>query len=112
MTERKRTKTEERSHIEMMIELNEMERWIKDHTTREKLIPPDWSTAKMDTLAPVTPEKAKVTLRLGKRTVTFFRKMGTGWHERMNAVLRTYMLALISKHIEGEFDRDWKGDLI
>jgi len=30
----------------------------------------------------------------------------------MNAVLRAYMHAVISKEIERRGDRDWKGDLI
>jgi hypothetical protein len=30
----------------------------------------------------------------------------------MNAVLRAYMLAVISKEIERRGDRDWKGELI
>ena len=42
----------------------------------------------------------------------WFRGMGHGYQARMNAVLRSLMLAVISKEILLRGDRDWKGDEI
>ena len=42
----------------------------------------------------------------------WFQGMGHGYQARMNAVLRTYMLALLSKEILGRGDKDWKHDEI
>jgi hypothetical protein len=38
--------------------------------------------------------------------------MGHGYQARMNAVLRTYMLAMVSKEIRARADLDWKGEPI
>ena len=110
MTDRKRTRQQERDYKRLLLELHDQERWFKDFELRQTLLPKDWH--KMDRIAPVTPEKVRLTLRVDKETVTFFRKMGSGWHARVNAVLRAYMLSVISKEVEGTLDRDWKGDAI
>jgi hypothetical protein len=44
--------------------------------------------------------------------VAWFRALGRGYQPRMNAVLRAYMHAVISKEVERAGDRDWKGDVI
>ncbi|MEM8788597.1 MAG: BrnA antitoxin family protein [Pseudomonadota bacterium] len=108
MTERKRTKAEDRAYVEMLINLNEQKVWFENFELKEEFLPRDWQ--KMDSLAPTVPEKTKVTLRIDAATVRFFKAMGTGWHDRMNRVLQTYMQARLSKEIERRTDRDWLGD--
>jgi len=44
--------------------------------------------------------------------VAWFRGLGRGYQPRMNAVLRAYMHAVLSKEIERPGDRDWKGEMI
>ena len=106
--DRKRTRTQEAAYTELMLELAEQERWVADLHRRQMLIPDAWH--EMDTLSPVAPKQAKLTLRIDADTLRWFRGMGRGWHGRMAAVLRSYMLAVVSKEIEGTLDSDWKGD--
>ena len=106
--ERKRTRTQEIAYTELMLQLVEQERWVDDMRRRRTLIPDAWH--EMEKLSPVAPRQAKLTLRIDADTLRWFRGMGRGWHGRMAAVLRSYMLAVASKEIEGALDRDWKGD--
>ena len=39
----------------------------------------------------------------------FFRTMGQGYQARMNAVLRAYMLAILSRAIPSKKNEDWMG---
>jgi len=107
-TERKRTRNQEIAYTELMLELVEQERWMDDYRRRQTLIPAAWH--EMETLSPIAPKQAKLTLRIDADTLRWFRGMGRGWHARMAAVLRSYMLSVVSKEIEGALDRDWKGD--
>jgi hypothetical protein len=43
--------------------------------------------------------------------VRWFRGLGTGYQARMNAVLRTYMHAAISKEIVLQRDEGWSRDI-
>ena len=110
MSDRKRSKTEERSFAQMIdelgVQLNEIERM----ELRDRLIPLGWH--KVEKLAPVKPKKTKLNLPLDEDMVTWFRGLGRGYQPRMNAVLRAYMHAVIAKEIARSGDRDWKGDVI
>ena len=53
---------------------------------------------------PAVPKKVKVTLRLDEDVVAFFRAMGMGHLSRMNAVLRTFMLARLAGLVTGPED--------
>jgi hypothetical protein len=61
---------------------------------------------------PVRPRKTKLTVGLDADMVDWFRLMGEGWHGRMEAVLRAFMLAVQSKEIHTERDYDWRGRLL
>ena len=66
----------------------ELERLIADDPD-ERDIEWDWSTARL-----VMPEpKAHLTLRVDQDVLAFFKGDGAGYQTRINAVLRTYMLA-------------------
>ena len=60
---------------------------------------------------PVRPRKSRITLSLDADMVDWFRLM-EGWHTRMNAVLRVFMLAVQSKEIHTDRDYDWRGRLL
>ena len=108
MTDRMRTNAQERAHVKMMIELDRMERDIADARLRGALIPRDWD--RLETEAPVRPRKKKVTVALDEDVAAWFRRLGAGYHGRINAVLRTYMLALVSKEVLSAGDRNRHGD--
>lgn len=50
---------------------------------------------------PVVPGKRQVTIRLDEDVLAFFRAMGAGYLTRINAVLRTFMLARLAGVVTG-----------
>jgi hypothetical protein len=52
----------------------------------------------------IQPPKRSVTLRVDEDVIKFFRAMGQGHLTRMNAVLRTFMLARLAEVVKGEED--------
>ena len=110
MEDRLRTIAQERAHLEMMMELERQERNWRDIQLRHSLIPADWH--KLERTAPVRPRRKKVTVALDEDVARWFHGLGAGYHGRINAVLRTYMLALISKTVLSQGDKDRHGDEI
>lgn len=110
MEDRLRTNAQERAHVELMIELEKQAADWRDLQLRRSLIPADWG--KLETTAPVRPRKKKVTVALDADVARWFQGLGAGYHGRINAVLRTYMLALISKAVLSQSDKDRHGDEI
>lgn len=110
MTERKRTKRQERSYAELLAELHELEAWNNDRKLKERMIPDEWYH--LDRNVPCRPRKTRITAAFDADMVRWYRGLGHGYQARMNAVLRAYMLAVVSKEIEQLGDRDYKGDPI
>jgi uncharacterized protein (DUF4415 family) len=110
MIEPRRSKAEERSYAALLRELHELEAWNRDRKLKERMIPPDWR--RLEQAAPTRPRKTRITAAFDADVVRWYRGLGHGYQARMNAVLRAYMLAVISKEIERRGDRDWKGELI
>lgn len=108
MEERRRSNAQERAHLELMMELERQEQDWRDLRLRRSLIPEDWG--KLETTAPVRPRRKKVTVALDEDVARWFRGLGAGYHRRINAVLRTYMLALVSKEVLSLGDRNRHGD--
>ena len=108
MEDRMRTNARERAHVKMMIELDRQERDIADARLRRALIPADWDRLKTE--APVRPRRKQVTVALDEEVARRFKGLGERWHGRINAVLRTCMLALVSKEVLSAGDRDRHGD--
>ncbi len=108
MEERLRTIAQERAYVDLMIELEKQAQDWRDVKLRRSLIPAEWG--KLETTAPVRPRKKKVTVALDADVARWFAGLGAGYHGRINAVLRTYMLALISKEVLGRGDKDRHGD--
>ena len=59
-------------------------------------LPADWS----DIDGRPVPERDRLTLRVDRDVAKFYRAMGRGYQERMNRVLRGYMLARLAELIE------------
>lgn len=110
MNERKRTKAEERAYAAAMTELYDLEIWQAQRKLRDKHVPAEWHTLAKDT--PTRPKKERVTAAYDADMVKWYRSLGHGYQARMNKVLRTYMLLVISKEIASAGDLDWKGDPI
>ena len=109
MTERKRTKDEMRKHIEMLGHCMDVQADMKEAHVKGLIIPKEWADVSG---IPPMPGKDRITIRLDKDVVKWFKHLGPGYQRRMNVVLRIYMLSTLSKELEGAFDRDWKGDPI
>ncbi len=110
MSREKRTKAEERAHTELLLELSEAELWMREFRLKEAFVPGDW--AELDKSAPTRPPQSEVTLMLDKDLVKWFRVLGDKWDQRINSVLRIYMLSVISREVESRGNLDWKGDEI
>ena len=110
MTERKRSKPEERNYAALLMELEEMEKAHRDRELKRRMLPGAWH--KVEREVPVRPKKIRVTAAYDEELVKWFRAMGHNYQARMNAVLRAYMLAMKSREIVSYKDRDWKGDEI
>jgi len=110
MTGRRRNLEQERANNKLMMELEELEIFVRHLKLKEALIPPDWHRIERE--VPVRPRKTKITAAFDADLVRWFRAMGHGYQARMNAVLKTFMLALISKEILSQGDKDWKHDEI
>jgi uncharacterized protein (DUF4415 family) len=111
VTERKRTKTEERAYAELhdtLLDLQEVRYEMKLHFEHMKLENMPWSWGDVEDL-PVRKRKLRITAAFDADVVKFFRVMGNGYQARMNMVLRCYMLGIISRHIDSKKNRDWMG---
>jgi uncharacterized protein (DUF4415 family) len=108
LDERRRTVAQERAHLEMMMELERQAADWRDLKLRMSLIPAEW--ASLERTAPTRPRRKKVTVALDADVARWFHGLGEGYHRRINSVLRTYMLALISKEVLSAGDRDRHGD--
>ena len=108
--ERMRTIAQEKAHLEMMRELMILEVDVRDWKLRQALIPAEWHA--IETTAPVRPKRKKVTLALDEDMLKWFQGLGEGYHRRINAVLRTFMLALISKEVLSLDDTNRHGEEI
>lgn len=103
-----RTVREERSYVEMIGTLTELQTWFNQYKLKEAVIPAEWN--RIEAANPVRPPQKVVSVRLDEDVARWFRSMGLGHQRRMNAVLRAYMLATISRVIESKKNLDWKGD--
>jgi uncharacterized protein (DUF4415 family) len=110
MLDRKRSKTEERSFARMLADLESQEADFERFKRTQRLVPPGWHS--VERRAEIKPKKTKLTVTLDADMVAWFRALGRGYQPRMNAILRAYMHAVISKEIEQKGDLDWRGDVI
>ncbi|MBP7002350.1 BrnA antitoxin family protein [Amaricoccus sp.] len=110
MEDRLRTIAQEQAYLKMMMALDDLKVDVADSRLRQALIPADWD--KLERVAPTRPRRKKVTVALDADVAKWFHDLGEGYHRRINAVLRTYMFALISKEVLGQGDRDRRGNEI
>ncbi len=109
MADRKRSKEEMRKHVEMLRHCMDVQSELQEAHLKGLIIPKEWAEVSG---IPAMPGKERITIRLDKDVVKWFKHLGPGYQRRVNTVLRIYMLSTLSKELEGAFDRDWKGDPI
>lgn len=112
VAERKRTKAEERAFAELQDVLAELEMIRVDMTLRYQRLrfdnmPLDW--ASVEVANPVRPKKTRITAAYDADVARFFQSMGNGYQARMNAVLRCYMLGILSRELSCKKNEDWMG---
>ncbi|MEM9797984.1 MAG: BrnA antitoxin family protein [Pseudomonadota bacterium] len=101
----------QREHMnEMMAAMARFEWDMHDTVARAGRLPPEWREIWEGRGAP----KERVTLRLDRDVVRFFRSMGDGYGPRMNAILRAFMQARLAGLIEHgdlteKYREDWMG---
>lgn len=115
MTERKRSKAEERAFAQLndaLFDLDEIRREMELSFRRRRFdnVPNAW--ASVEDRHPVRPKKVRINATYDADVAGFFRSMGQGYQARMNAVLRAYMLAIQSREISSKKNEDWMGNEI
>lgn len=112
MAERKRSKREELAYAELQDKLRELDQIRLEMTlVYERLkfdnLPMAW--AGIEDAVPCRPKRVRITALYDEDVARFFRSMGQGYQARMNAVLRAYMLALVSRAVKSKRHEDWMG---
>ncbi|MCK0120105.1 BrnA antitoxin family protein [Loktanella sp. F6476L] len=94
MPPKKMTATDQKRYAEMVQVASET-LWDFRHPDFVKsILPREWSDIPLDAV----PEKVRITLRVDTDVAKFFRKLGRGvYQDRMNTVLRTFMLARLTE---------------
>ena len=94
MPPKKMTATDQKRYAEMVQVASET-LWDFRHPDFVKsILPREWSDIPLDAV----PEKVRITLRVDADVAKFFRKLGRGvYQDRMNTVLRTFMLARLTE---------------
>ncbi|MDF1726605.1 MAG: BrnA antitoxin family protein [Sulfitobacter sp.] len=94
----------QREHFNYYLDLMRQIEWDLHHEIlAEKRIPEAWHRIAR---AKGVSEKERVTLRIEGDVLKFFRRMGTGYQQRMNDVLAAWMHGRIAGLIEGPDTED------
>ncbi len=96
MTTKKQTETAFHQLAQVMRDLEGDLGWRLKDSPR---IPAAWHEIAQERIQPL---KRPVTLRIDEDVIKFFRAMGQGHLTRMNAVLRTFMLARLAEVVKAQ----------
>ena len=114
MTERRRSKAEERAYAALrpaLAELNALEALIRrEYEKQLEALPTAWGAVEAE--VPVRPVKVRIIATYDADVARFFRGLGHGYQARMNAVLRAYMLAVQARVVRNRRNEDWLGNEI
>ena len=108
--ERKRTPKERMAEAAYNAALRQLQRDREEVLLRLDTVPAEWFM--LDERAPVRPKRKRVTLLMDADALAWYRSLGDGYQGRINAVLRAYMLGVVSKAIDVPGSRDKAGVLI
>lgn len=94
-----KAEAERRAHYHALAEsLRDLELDIRWGLAGTERLPAEWSTI---AATPATHRKRAMTMRVDEPVLAFFKAMGPGYQRRMNAVLRAFMHARLSKMVGG-----------
>lgn len=108
MAGRKPPKAQQDAAYEAQLVELQLEMEMRSLQRRGLLIPPEWGE---EARRPKAFEQEDITIALDEDIVKWFRAKGPDYAMRMNRVLRLFMLHTISGALQGEWDRDWSGQL-
>jgi len=104
--DRKPTKAESRELAKLLSQIEQTNEDVRLSHAITKLVPDGWRRS--HERAPCQPKTAKMTIRLEADVLAWYRKLGRGYQNRINEVLRAYMHAMNAKLVEQPGDRDWQ----
>lgn len=110
MTGRAKTKEEEMSHSEFMALVRRDLREADHIIAHLEEVPQGWWG--MEARYPPNREKERVTIRVDKDVMEYFRLHGRGYQAKMNEVMRAYVLARIAKVVTAPGEKSVDGDLL
>lgn len=87
--------------------LEALERWNAERALKARGLPEAW-----DALAwahPAEPAKLPMTLTLAPEVLAWYEALGPDYADRINAVLRLYMLGVQAREIATPEQFDWRG---
>ncbi len=90
-----------------LTELRQTTLEVEKYLNMQEFLPEGWASLEREN--PTYPHKKQVTFRVDEDVLKWFRNMGQGYQARINAVLRLYMLARVSKTVEtfDEMEPEW-----
>ena len=95
------TKIQKTARVGLFTDLKDLQDSLKDIWV-DLSIPDDWDYLEHN--FPIQKKKIKVTLYLDEDMLRWFRKLGKGYHARINAILRIYWRGLISGDVRSYTD--------
>ena len=95
--------TKQEAQARMYQELRELQSDLAEHWL-ERSLPEDWQG--LDTTQPLRQVKERVTIRLDADMVRWFRRLGPGYGQRLNRVLRVYWMALLAGQVKSHWDEE------
>ncbi|WP_209426619.1 BrnA antitoxin family protein [Pararhodobacter sp. SW119] len=99
MTRMTKAVAAERAHYHHLADtMKDLERALNRGLREGGFIPEEWQAVAQ---AAPEPRRTKMTIRLDEDVVRFFRLMGINFHGRINQVLRAFMLARLSRALNG-----------
>jgi uncharacterized protein (DUF4415 family) len=94
----KRTRGEAKNVYYVVEAMQRLEYDLHTHLNHLRRIPLEWETIHRER----TYHKTRITMRVDRDVLKFFRSLGPGYQPRINDVLRAFMHARLSGLIDGE----------
>lgn len=95
--------SKQEAQAEMYRELRDLQNDLAEHWL-ERSLPEDWQG--LETSQPLPRVKDRVTIRLDADMLRWFRRLGPGYGQRINRVLRLYWMALLSGQVKSHWDEE------
>jgi uncharacterized protein (DUF4415 family) len=97
------TQSKQEAQARMFSELRALQHDLTENWL-DRSLPAEWDG--LDTAQPLKQVKDRVTIRLDADMLRWFRRLGPGYGQRINRVLRVYWTALVSGQIKSHWDEE------